>query len=146
MLTRLFAVTGLLALLVGAAVAQAPPAAGPAAPQAAPQPGTPGKGTPGEKGGGLAACRTDLATFCQSRQDGTGRRLGCLRENMAKLEPACQAAVVERVERTKKTREACKADREAHCAGIEARGGAVMQCLRTNQDKLSPGCREVLTR
>lgn len=128
-----------------------------AAPQAgAPQGGVSGGGAPasasapfakGEGKGGrqrMAACRTDVATFCQNAEKGGGR-MRCLKENQAKLSPECQAVLTERVQAASNFRQACKADQAAHCAGVERGGGKLMQCLRENQAKLSPACGEAIT-
>jgi len=39
---------------------------------------------------------------------------------------------------------ACKADREALCAGVEHGGGRIMQCMKDNYAKLSPGCQDAM--
>ena len=123
-------------------------AAAPATPAADAPPK--GKGEKGARGGGLAACRTDVATFCQNEAKGGGRRIACLRANQDKLDPACQAAIKDRPaaregsEVTKSSRAACKADVATHCAGLQKGGGRIVQCLTANRDKLSPGCQETL--
>lgn len=48
---------------------------------------------------GMAACRVDLATFCQGLEAGRGRRVACLIQNQAKLSPDCQAAIQQRAAR-----------------------------------------------
>jgi len=39
---------------------------------------------------------------------------------------------------------ACKADRETLCAGVERGGGRIMQCMKDNYAKLSPGCLDAM--
>jgi hypothetical protein len=46
--------------------------------------------------GGMAACRTDLATFCPNLEAGGGRRMKCLADNASKLSPDCAGVVNER--------------------------------------------------
>lgn len=41
-------------------------------------------------------------------------------------------------------REACKADVEALCPGIQPGGGRIKACLRANKDKLSEGCKSAI--
>lgn len=41
-------------------------------------------------------------------------------------------------------REACKADIETLCKGVEMGGGKVRECLRNNKDKLSEGCKSAI--
>jgi hypothetical protein len=43
--------------------------------------------------GALAACGTDLATFCPGSEAGGGRKMRCLMDNRAKLSPACATSV-----------------------------------------------------
>lgn len=101
------------------------------------------KGKSGKRGR-MAACRTDMATFCQSAEKGGGR-MKCLKENQAKLSPECQTVLGERVQEAGSFRQACKADRETLCAGAERGRGQLIQCLKDNQAKLSPACGEAIT-
>ena len=41
-------------------------------------------------------------------------------------------------------REACKADFEKYCSGVEPGGGRVIECLAKELDKLTPACQEVV--
>ena len=130
--------------------------------------------TAAPKGRGMAACRTDAATFCGSVEAGRGKRMACLKENQAKLSPECQAAVEARGAKGangaasatgaasaegpggqpagKKAAgaknggrmAACKTDRESLCAGVQKGGGAIIKCLKDNKEKLSPACGEAL--
>lgn len=123
----------------------------------APGPGTAGKdridtspkgpspvGRAGRGEGRMAACRTDAAAFCRSAEQGGGR-MRCLRENQAKLSPACQAAILQRQSQANNLRAACKSDRESLCGNVQRGGGAIMGCLRDNQAKLSAGCSSALS-
>lgn len=92
----------------------------------------------------MAACRTDVATFCSSAEKGPGRTR-CLRENQAKLSPGCQAVLGERVQQAQALREACKSDRESLCSSVQRGGGRMMQCLRDNREKLSAACGAALS-
>ncbi|MFM9942455.1 MAG: cysteine rich repeat-containing protein [Hyphomicrobiaceae bacterium] len=128
-----------------AATTPAPPAAAP----------SDAKGPGAVKGKGrMAVCRTDVATFCQSAEKGGGARMACLRQNIDKLDPACRAALNERAverkqkgaEKGKESRQACREDRKALCGDVQAGGGQIVQCLKSNADKLSPGCRDAILR
>src|SRR5262245_38492827 len=44
---------------------------------------------------GLSACGPDLKALCKDVKSGAGRRVRCLRENAARVSPACKAAVVD---------------------------------------------------
>ena len=41
-------------------------------------------------------------------------------------------------------REACKADFEKYCAGVERGGGRIMECLNKQHDQLSDACKTAL--
>jgi hypothetical protein len=41
-------------------------------------------------------------------------------------------------------REACRADAETFCRGIQPGGGRIKACLRSNRDRLSQGCRSAI--
>ncbi len=109
-------------------------------PAAAPRKGK-GKGN-----GRMAACRTDVATFCQDTAKGGGQRMACLQQNVEKLDPACRAALSERKVQAKGQRQACRDDRKSLCGDVQAGGGKIVQCLKSNADKLSPGCKDVILR
>ncbi len=73
MLSRFIAITLALGALASAAVAQ--PAAR-----------------------GMAACRTDVATFCPGIEAGRGKRAACLMANKDKMTAECSAAIQQRKE------------------------------------------------
>lgn len=127
----------------GVAVPAAPPAAvgGPPPPATAP-PGPVGAGKGAKsagRGGAMAACRTDVATHCQSAGKGEARR-ACLKQNHARLSPECQAAIGQMQVARKVMTDACRADAASLCAGIEKGGGRLVQCLARHKAQLSPGC------
>lgn len=79
---RLITLAAALGTLATAAIAQpkAPPAAEPAT-------------------RGMAACRTDMATFCVGMEAGGGRRIACLAANKDKLSAECSAVLQQRAAR-----------------------------------------------
>ena len=117
------------------------PGSGAALPEASP---TASPRRVGRGGGRLAACKTDLATFCQSAEAGGGGRAKCLKQNEASLSPDCRSAVSQQVLQARELRTACKSDRATLCGGVERGGGRILQCLRANQAKLSPSCGAIL--
>jgi hypothetical protein len=46
-----------------------------------------------QRGGAMAACRTDIATFCQNVEAGGGKKMKFLMENQSKLSADCATAV-----------------------------------------------------
>jgi hypothetical protein len=73
-------------------------------------PSTDARSQAGGKAGGMAACRTDVATFCQGIEAGKGARVKCLQSNKEKLQPACSAAVEARLAERQEKRAAGRAD------------------------------------
>jgi len=117
----------------------APPAetAKPAAPADAKSETEAGKGGRGRR---LAACRADVAKVCPDASQ--GNRTACLKENAAKLSAECTAALADVEAKARAMREACATDVKTHCASAgKAKGGeGIVQCLRTNEAKLSAPC------
>ena len=48
-------------------------------------------------------------------------------------------------ELTAEQRSACKGDYNKYCKGTTPRGGRIVACLSKSSDKLTAGCRKVLT-
>ncbi|MBK5958549.1 hypothetical protein CCR97_10060 [Rhodoplanes elegans] len=42
-------------------------------------------------------------------------------------------------------RDACKADYQKLCQGMQPGGGRIIKCLQDQSDKLSPGCKTALS-
>lgn len=64
----------------------------------------------------------------------------------ALLLAGANAAVAQqaRPEMSGAVRQACAADVETLCASVQPGGGRIMQCLKTNAAKVSPGCKDAL--
>lgn len=120
---------------LGADAGAAPPAAAPSAP-------APGKGVAGPPLGLRKACAGDLAAHCKEVEKGAGRRMACLQQMLPKLTSECSAAITAAVEQRKAVRVACAGDRKSLCAG--QKGPEAMACLRTNRERLSAACAELL--
>ena len=99
----------------------------------------------GGRRGRMAACRTDAATFCANAAKGGGELMKCLGENTGKLSPECRASIAQIGAQAQTMRTACKGDRETLCGGVQKGGGAILQCLRSNRDKLTPACGAALS-
>ncbi len=91
---------------------------------------------------GAGACRADAQKLCKGVEPGQGRIAQCLKEHEAQVSAECKARIAKMHERMKEFGEACKADVEKNCQGIEPGQGRVMGCLRKNEANLSAACKE----
>lgn len=87
-------------------------------------------------------CRADMQKYCKDVKPGGGRMMQCMKEHEADLSAECRGRIVEGRKRMEAFSEACKADAETLCKGIEPGQGRIMRCMLDNKDKLSPACRE----
>jgi hypothetical protein len=89
------------------------------------------------------ACRSDLEQFCAGVEPGGGRVFGCLAQHQFELSSSCDAFVTriaEARERIATVRSACTADVERLCQGVPPRTGPILECLKSNEARLSSGC------
>ncbi len=100
--------------------------------------------TPADARGGrrMAACRSDIATLCSQVAAGKGGRIACLRDNQAKLSPACSATLADLKSARQSQRGACRDDAQRLCA--DQKGPMRRTCLQQNEAKLSPVCAAAL--
>jgi hypothetical protein len=90
-------------------------------------------------------CREDAARLCADAK-GPRARLGCLAEKRDQLSEGCRA----RIDRAGDSAgagprlEACRADLERLCPGVEPGNGALRRCLAEHRDVLSEACRSEL--
>jgi hypothetical protein len=117
------------------------------------------------------ACRNDYQKVCAGVPTGGAAALQCLETNKARVSAGCQKAVAAAPateaavnpaatpaapvlvlrpmllrEELFVLRSACAADARALCAGVQAGGGRIMQCLAVQSASLSPDCLGVLSR
>ena len=90
-------------------------------------------------------CAADVKQFCGEVQVGGGRVQNCLRENDAKLSPACRerrAAVEEKFRGiVMEFGQACQPDVTRLCSEVQPGQGRVLACLLRQQDFISSSCR-----
>jgi Cysteine rich repeat len=86
------------------------------------------------------ACRADVQKLCKGVQPGGGRIAACLKQHESELAPGCRERMAEARKEGKEFSEACKADAETLCKGVQPGQGRVMRCLVEHKDKLSGGC------
>ncbi|MBV1696652.1 MAG: hypothetical protein KGP27_19495 [Hyphomicrobiales bacterium] len=90
----------------------------------------------------MQACRGDVATLCKGIEGGGGKRLACLRENRAKVTPACGAALDAVAQRRENLQAACRDDVRHLCSA--EKGAQRRACLEKNADALAPACRAAI--
>jgi hypothetical protein len=89
------------------------------------------------------ACKPDVEKFCQGIKPGDGRIAACLKSHDSELAPACHQ-IVDRVDTAiHEVHEACKADVEKLCQGVQPGGGRIRACLKSHEADLSEGCKAV---
>ena len=89
-------------------------------------------------------CAEDVKAFCAEVKPGGGRVQMCLKENAAKLSPACNEKIAadERrmLERVEEFLFACRPDVTRLCSEVKQGSGRVLACLSRNRDLLSSSC------
>lgn len=91
-------------------------------------------------------CKADMEKFCKGVEPGEGRHKKCLKEHEAELSEGCKqmaGKMAERKEKMDAAKEACKADKEKFCKGVEPGEGRLMKCMKEHEAELSEGCRKV---
>ncbi len=93
-----------------------------------------------------ADCGADVYRFCPSTPRGQLRILDCLRYHVGRRELStnCEDAVLTALERLQEYADACTDDAARLCPGVEAGGGKVIACLRSQSDRLSSRCKKVV--
>jgi hypothetical protein len=96
------------------------------------------------------ACLADVERLCKDMPPGGGRIARCLRDNEASVSAECKAHMAKMREnvlaRVKAFSEACKGDLGQYCKDVQPGQGRITRCLRENEAKLSPSCREQLAK
>ncbi len=95
-------------------------------------------------------CAADVQRLCPDVKPGSGRLTACLKQNEARLSPACRGRREAEVLKSRRFIEefgrACRADVDQFCAGVDPGGGRVIGCLNQHQLELSAPCEAVMTR
>jgi len=99
----------------------------------------------------LEGCASELETHCAAVTPGEGRLLACLYANGDKLSGPCELALYDtafRLERAISTltyvANQCRAEIGSLCAGTQAGGGRIAQCLHDHAAELSGPCDRAL--
>jgi Golgi apparatus protein 1 len=94
-----------------------------------------------------ASCATDIKSFCSQVTPGEGRLMLCMMAHEDKLSDKCFTTLVDvgdavelTISSAKRAASVCRPEINTLCAGVEAGGGQIAQCLITNKAKLSGAC------
>ncbi len=85
-------------------------------------------------------CAKDKETLCPGMKKGEGL-YKCMHEHKDKLSADCKAKHEKMKENIKEAKEVCNGDIEKLCKDIKPGQGRIIQCLKTNKDKLSEACK-----
>ncbi len=91
-------------------------------------------------------CTDDVAKFCKGIRPGGGAVAKCLEENEKDLSPACKEQISKAKKKIQDFKEACRADVTKFCKDVPPGRGRILQCLKQNEEELSPACKAVMTR
>jgi hypothetical protein len=99
----------------------------------------------------VKGCEVELNTFCKGVTPGEGRILACLYAFEDKISPRCQYALYDSLSQLDRTVtnlsytvNECRDDLETFCADIEPGGGRLLDCLKSNGDRISSRCSTAL--
>jgi len=92
------------------------------------------------------ACKADIEKLCKDVQPGEGGIMQCLKEHQAELSAPCKAAGEKMRAGKEAMKEACKADFDTLCKGVEPGEGRLIKCLKENEAKLSETCKSVMAK
>ena len=91
---------------------------------------------------GRGPCRADVEKLCKGIEPGQGRIMQCLKDKQDQVSPDCKQHLTQMREHMREFSEACKGDVEQYCKDVQPGQGHIGKCLRQNEAKLSPACKE----
>ncbi|MEW6518661.1 MAG: cysteine rich repeat-containing protein [Thermodesulfobacteriota bacterium] len=96
-------------------------------------------------------CRQELTTFCKDVTPGEGRILACLYAFQDKLSPRCEYALYDSVGQLDRFLTnlsyavgECREDLRSLCADVKPGQGRLLDCLDSNEAKVSKRCNTAL--
>ncbi|MGI9538095.1 MAG: cysteine rich repeat-containing protein [Desulfocapsaceae bacterium] len=99
----------------------------------------------------LEGCEHELTTYCKDVTPGQSRVLACLYAHDDKISTKCKFALYDATTQLEKAVAAlsymvheCADDLEAHCQGVEAGEGRLLDCLEKNESEVSARCNGAL--
>lgn len=95
-----------------------------------------------------SSCAQDIKKFCTDKNQSKAELIVCLKKNESKLSPKCQEKTKQFgqdfIKRIGELRSGCGDDARKFCANIKPGGGAIMNCLKENKNKISEKCKKLL--
>ncbi len=98
-------------------------------------------------------CVDDVAKLCQGVKPGGGNILNCLNGHTNELSPACKdnmakinSAIVKMKAKAEEFVAACNTDVTSLCKGVKPGEGRLVMCLKQNESKLSPACKNLMSK
>lgn len=89
------------------------------------------------------ACKADREKFCANMKMGEGM-MKCMKEHEAELSPECKSMMEEHKKMMQEHMAACQPDVEKLCKDVKPGEGNIIKCLKQNEAKLSPACKEAM--
>lgn len=95
-------------------------------------------------------CAGDVKRLCAEVQTGAGGVLRCLRRHGSELSSDCKQAIAAMAHlggmgrQAGSETDACRADMQKYCAGIEPGQGRIRACLREHINQVAEECKIVL--
>ena len=92
-------------------------------------------------------CQQELTTFCKGVTPGEGRILACLYAFQDKVSPRCEYALYDSIGQLDRTLTnlsyvvgECRDDLNTYCGEIKSGEGRLLDCLNSNESKISNRC------
>ena len=99
----------------------------------------------------MAACETEINTYCSQVTPGEGRLLACAYAHEDKLSGGCTWAIYKAVadleafvDAVVEVATACEADLNTFCADVQLGEGQVATCLLEHKTEVSVGCSQAM--
>lgn len=96
-------------------------------------------------------CQQELTTFCKDVTPGEGRIIACLYAFQDKITPRCEYALYDSIAQLDRTLTnlsfaigECSDDLKSYCSHIKPGEGRLLECLNSNEQKISNRCNYAL--
>ncbi len=100
----------------------------------------------------VAACETDLQSYCSQVTPGNGRLLHCMAAHEDKISGQCEYAFYQAATLLEQLSVAinymaqeCKTDIETHCSDVEVGDGKILACLAEHDAEVSESCKKAVS-